>query len=86
MRDYPKDLTPELREVLGMMVFQLSPIARAMRAAGADIARKAEDEQAVVLHWLIGLVLEHGPAWRGKAADELEKLAASVGQRIAKSA
>lgn len=83
---YPKDLTPDLREVLGMMVFQLSPIAPALRAAGHDIKRRAEDEQAAVLHWLIGLVLEHGSNWRSHAADEIERMAAMAGQPISKPA
>jgi hypothetical protein len=83
--DYPKELTPALREVLGMMVFQLSPLAPALRAAGHDIKRKAEDEQAHVLHWLIGIVLEHGDDWRAKAEDEIERMAALAGQPITKS-
>lgn len=84
--DYPKELTPALREVLGMMVFELSPLAPALRAAGHDIKRRAEDEQAHVLHWLIGLALEHGHDWRAKAADEIERMAAMAGQPITKSA
>lgn len=84
--DYPKELTPALREVLGMMVFELSPLAPALRAAGHDIKRKAEDEQAHVLHWLIGIVLEHGDDWRAKAADDIKRMAALAGQPITKSA
>lgn len=83
---YPKEMTPALREVLGMMVFEMSPIAHAFRAAGHDIKRRAEDEQAFVLHWLIGLVLEHGDGWRAKACDEMERMAAAAGQPIQKPA
>lgn len=83
---YPKEITPALREVLGMMVFELSPIAHAFRAAGHEIKRRAEDEQAFVLHWLIGLALEHGNGWRAKAADEIERIAAAAGQPISKPA
>lgn len=84
--EYPQQITPALREILGMMVFELSPIAHAFRAAGHEIKRRAEDEQAFVLHWLIGLALEHGDGWRARAADEIERLAASAGQPITKTA
>lgn len=84
--EYPKQVTPALRDILGMMVFELSPIADAFRAAGHEINRRAEDEQAFVLHWLIGLALEHGDGWREKAADEIERLAAAAGQPITKTA
>ena len=83
---YPKELTPALREVLGLMVFHTTPLAHAFRAAGHDIKRKTEDEQAFVLHWLIGLALEHGDGWRSKAADEIERMAAEAGQPIVKPA
>ena len=79
MAEYPKEMTPELRKVLGMMVFELSPLAHLFRDRGADIPRRAEDEQAFVLHWLIGLVLEHGAGWAEVAhvkITELQKAAA----------
>ena|SRR5579863_1966413 len=68
---YPIDLTDDLREVLGWPNFRCGPVAHLMRAAGADIKRKAEDEQAVVLHWLVTLVLTHGSEWRTVARDEM---------------
>jgi hypothetical protein len=71
---FPEQLTPELREVLGMICFQCAPIAHAFRAAGADIATKAEAEQAYVIHWLVGIVLRHGKDWRTVAGGELEAL------------
>lgn len=75
MAEYPKEMTPELRKVLGMMVFELSPVAHLFRdKAGADIPRRAEDEQAYVLHWLIGLVLEHGAGWAAVAGKKIEDL------------
>jgi hypothetical protein len=74
MAEYPKALTPELRDVLGMMVFQLSPVAHLFRDNGADIKRRAEDEQAFVLHWLIGLVLEHGPGWASVAGQKVAEM------------
>lgn len=73
-RDYPKEMTPELREILGMMIFNSGPLAHAFRAAGYDIKPRAEDEQAFILHWLIGLALEHGAEWKRHAADALDAL------------
>lgn len=73
---YPCEISPELREVLGMMSFRSGPIAHAFRDAGrANIPRRVEDEQAFVLHWLITLVLEHGQGWCGVAAATLNAVA-----------
>ncbi|CAG4887729.1 hypothetical protein [Paraburkholderia saeva] len=79
-RTLPQQLTPPLRRVLGMMLWETTPIAHAMRAAGRDIPRKCEDEQAVVLHWLLGIVLEHGVDWQKHAAIELHNLTEGMGR------
>lgn len=71
---YPKELNPALREVLGLMCFTTGPIAHAMRDAGESIPHKIEDEQAHVLHWLIGLALEHGDGWKAIAGKRIEEL------------
>ncbi len=78
MAEYPKEITPALREVLGMMCFELAPIAHGFRAAGHEIESKAEAEQAFMLHWLIPFALEHGANWRKAAAVELEKVLAQA--------
>lgn len=75
---FPSSLTPPLRRVLGMMLWETGPIAHALRATGEDIARKAEDEQAVVLHWLVGFVLKHGADWHKHAAIELRAMTDSM--------
>jgi hypothetical protein len=74
---YPADLTPALRDVLGMM-FETGPIAHGFRAAGHDIPNKVEAEQAFVLHWLIKLALEHGDGWRKIAGDQLAEIIAKA--------
>lgn len=84
--EYPNDLTPELRDVLGMPMWETGRLAAALRAAGHDIRRKAEDEQAHVLHWLTGLALSHGAGWRQVAAEQIEKMAADAGRPIKKPA
>jgi len=79
---FPDELTPELREVLGWPNFRCGPIAHLMRAAGADIKPKAEDEQAVVLHWFVTLVLRHGANWwdvaRTKLAETHERISGAA--------
>lgn len=71
---FPDVLTDDLREVLGWPNFRCGPIAHLMRAAGADIKTKAEDEQAVVLHWFVTLVLKHGADWWNVARTELAEM------------
>lgn len=75
---FPPTLTPPLRRVLGMMLWETGPIAHALRATGQDIARKAEDEQAAVLHWLVGFVLKHGADWHKHAAIALHEMTDSI--------
>lgn len=75
MTEFPKELTPELRDVLGLMIYQTIPVAHALRAGGAKIPTKTEEEQAFVLHWMISLVLEHGTEWRRKVAERLKEIA-----------
>ncbi|MBR8054198.1 hypothetical protein [Burkholderia vietnamiensis] len=74
VRAYPDELIDDLRHVLGRPNFWCGRIARVMRAAGADIKTKAEDEQAHVLHWLVKLVLDHGAEWQKIAIEELHAI------------
>jgi hypothetical protein len=74
---YPEKVTPELDEVLGWTLMKCAEYAPIFRAAGHDIPRKVEREQAFVLHWLIKLVLLHGAQWRQVAIAELQALMAS---------
>ena len=71
---YPEALTPELDEVLGWPNFKCGGFADAFRAAGFAIPRKAEREQAFVLHWLIKLVMKHGADWQTFARAELQRM------------
>ena len=50
-----------------------SGIANRLRELGHEIARKAEDEQAVVIHWMLTMYEQHGPAWRDAAEKYLEE-------------
>lgn len=72
------ELTSDLREILGRPNFTCHFIAKALRVMGHSIASKSEDEQAVVIHWLLGIYLKHGPDWRQRAAAELEEASQSL--------
>ncbi|CAM2143688.1 protein of unknown function [Pararobbsia alpina] len=73
-RPLPRELTHDVREVLGMMLWQTTPIAHALRAAGREIPASVDLEQAHVLHWLLGFAIEHGATWHQHAARELHKI------------
>ena len=73
-RDFP-ELTPELASILGTMCFQCIHFAQALRAAGHQIKTRAEDEQAAVLHWMLGHYFRHGDdGWRKAAAEEMKRM------------
>jgi hypothetical protein len=78
LRAYPQELTDDLRDILSMTMWNTGPIAHALRDGGQDIKRKAEDEQAEVMHWLIGLALEHGSEWRVKASHRIREIKAAL--------
>lgn len=76
---FPRKLTADLIEVLGMPNFRTGPMAHAFRNAGrAEIRSKCEDEQAFILHWLVTLVLEHGTDWRRHAGETLTAVIAEA--------
>lgn len=81
---FPRELTPEIRDVLSIMCFEAGPIAHAFRESGrAEIKTQAEDEQAFVLHWLLTFALEHGAEWRKHAGDVLEAVIAEAKAAVA---
>ena len=69
---FPEELTDELRFVMGRPNFWCGPLAHVFQAAGYDIPKKAEAEQAFIIHWLVKLVLQHGSEWRTVARIELD--------------
>lgn len=83
---WPDRLTPALRDVLGMMCFELGPIAHAYQAAGEfvdgggqPLKKRAEDEQAFMLFKFVGYALAHGEDWRSIAgADEIDRIVAAA--------
>ncbi|MBN9357442.1 MAG: hypothetical protein J0I15_13390 [Herbaspirillum huttiense] len=75
---FPDALTPELSYALGMPNFRCAPYAAIFRGAGHDIPRKAEAEQAFVIHRMVRAVLQHGAGWDAAFAAELHAAADSA--------
>ena len=73
----PVELPPlddELRAILGRPNFACINVARHMRNVGHEIKWRAEDEQASVIHLLLGFYLQHGPVeWFDRANEYLVK-------------
>ena len=74
----PSEMTPEIGDVLRLMVYTTGPLAHLFRAGGAAIPKRIEDEQAFILFRFLHLALVHGAAW--KKVSDLE-----VGAALARS-
>lgn len=61
-------------EILGRPNFLCSTLAEILRLDGQEIPRKAEREQAAVIHWLLNLYLRHGKDWRKAASDQVKNI------------
>jgi hypothetical protein len=71
---YPEEMTTAIRTVLGRPNFTCIRIAHLLRLSGVEIAHKAEDEQANVIHFLLKFALRHGEMWADIAEEELMAL------------
>lgn len=67
----PVPLNDDVRWILGRPNFWCAPIAEYLRGRGETIPRKAEEEQAAVIHWLLHKYVEHGDSWRQRSTDEV---------------
>lgn len=61
------ELNADLVDILGRPNFTCIRIAQLLRLGGVEIAKKAEAEQATVIHYLLGFYLKHGSEWAEKA-------------------
>jgi hypothetical protein len=69
---YPEQLTPDLAEILGLMPQQTLPMAEQLRQRGLRcVPLEPRAASAWIRHWLIGLYLGHGTAWRAIASERL---------------
>ena len=66
-------LDDETRWILGRPCFAVIGIVKVLRQNGHDIARKAEDEQAAAIFWMLQMYVKHGEDWRDKASKWLSE-------------
>jgi len=67
-------LNSTTRAILGRPNFTCSGIAKKLKSLGLyDVAPKAEDEQAVAIHFLLSQYEKHGDNWRKEAYKILSK-------------
>lgn len=62
-----KDAVPlnsHTRWILSRPNFVCGPVASILRSLGHEIERKAEDEQAAVIHWMLSVYAEYGENWK----------------------
>lgn len=71
----PLKPSEELLWILGQPNFACAGTANGLRAAGQEIPRKAEAEQAAVILWMLNLYLKHGEKWRAAGIEFLENAA-----------
>ena len=81
----PAEMTPEIREVLGLPNFRCGPIADVFRAAGHSIEAKSEKEQAFVLFRFLHLALRHGSGWFAESCMDLDAALEAAKGRQAKT-
>jgi hypothetical protein len=75
---YPKEMSEELKSILGTPCFAIAGECEIFRAGGHEIARKAEAEQAFFIHWALNLYFEHGDNWRQVGGKELEAIVMGI--------
>ena len=66
------ELNEETRFILGRPNFWCASIAMRLREIGHEIARKSEEEQAHVIHWMFEQYKQHGIDWREHAKTYLK--------------
>jgi hypothetical protein len=80
----PETLTPAVREVLGLMNFRTGPLAHVYQAAGHEIPKRCEDEQAFVLHRFLLLAIKHGADWHKASVADVDAALAVAKERAGK--
>lgn len=74
--------TPEVRDILGRPNFWCSPWANVLRMRGDAIPRKAEDEQAAVIRFMLNHYLANGADWAETAGAELDAIRKADSQAV----
>jgi len=76
------ELNRDTRTILGMTSDQCGVMARVFRAAGHNTGDKPEDQQAFVIHWMLGVYLKEGADWHAAVAEELSEAQAEASALI----
>ncbi|HHR1102952.1 TPA: hypothetical protein ACS298_000337 [Klebsiella aerogenes] len=71
-------LNNDLISILGRPNFMCAHLAELLRKSGEDIKRKSEHEQAAVIHWFLGIYLEHCDKWEGVVKSDMQARAAGI--------
>lgn len=69
------ELSDDLRDILGRPNFTCIGISQRLREMGHSIPRRAEHEQAAVIHLLLSHYFMHGAAWRETVTSYLSRTA-----------
>jgi len=75
-------LEEDTRWILGRPSLWCSSVAHVLRGDGHEIAEKAEEEQAAVIHWLLNLYLAYGEKWRDVAQQETKRIKDKVASKV----
>lgn len=73
-------LNNELIEILGRPNFQCIQLASALRSGGQEIANRAENEQAAVIHFLLGHYLADPNQWAENASATIDAARKEAGR------
>lgn len=73
-------LNADLIEILGRPSFTCAFLAQVLRNGGRTIKKKAEHEQAAVIHFMLCQYLAHGAKWREAATSAFQAIAAQQGK------
>lgn len=76
--------TQEVRDILGRPNFWCSPWANVLRMRGDAIPRKAEEEQAAVIRFMLNHYLANGADWAETAGAELDAIRKADSQAVGK--
>jgi len=79
--DIEMDLNEDTKFILGRPNFWCGSIAPLLRESGYEIPKKAEDEQAYVIHWMLSIYEKHGESWKEKINTYLNE-AATLDKKI----
>lgn len=72
------ELNADLIEILGRPNFQCGQLAALLRTDGREINFRAEDEQATVLHWMMGFYIRDPQYWRDNLDADYKRMMSKV--------